>query len=418
MSGYSVDGSQPTVSAGVYAGTAYHEALDWLYVRTRAGGPRSPAPMRELLRLLDLKIPPRIAHVVGTNGKGTVAAMIAAGMSAAGFRSGRFTSPHVEDFRERIAVDAERISEARVAELTTWLRQAVPEPLPSFFELALAMALRHFDDEGVEFVALEAGVGARNDATIALGNTAVAVVTSIGPDHLDVLGGTLEEIAADKSAAIRPGVPAVTAEKGTVLQVIEAAAAAGGSPLYHPATHPGMFELPPGVTVGRGTRFVNQRLAAAALRVLGVEEQAVAAGVDAAPLPARGERFVVDGIPVVLDGAHDPSAAAALASEFEQPFVLLYSGFQRKQQLATLAPLAARASDVIITSLRGEPLLAAPGARGIADHGAALAAALATAAARGTQVVIAGSLYLAGDLRPLLRARASAAAGDDKAYTG
>ena len=229
------------------------DILDWLYAQTRAGAPRSPDTMARLLRELDLEVPQQVAHVVGTNGKGSVTAMIAAGMTAAGERTGRFLSPHVEDFSERIAVDGQALPESGLERLIAPLRALTPGV--SFFELTLVMALRYFREQGVTFLALEAGVGARNDATLALGNTAVTVVTSIALDHTDVLGNTLELIARDKAAAIRPGKPVISALSGGAFHEIDSA----GGVHVHPSTHPWLFELPAG-TAASGTRLANQRL--------------------------------------------------------------------------------------------------------------------------------------------------------------
>lgn len=371
------------------------EALDWLYAQTRAGAPRSPETMERLLRELDLKVPQQVAHVVGTNGKGSVAAMIAAGLTAAGERTGRFLSPHVEDFSERIAVDGQLLPAAELDRLINPLRALTPGV--SFFELTLVMALRYFREQGVTFLALEAGVGARNDATLALGNTAITVVTSIALDHTDVLGDTLRQIARDKAAAVRPGKPVISALSGDAFHEIDAA----GGVHVHPSTHKELFELPAG-TEASGTRLANQRLAAAALRRLGASEAAVAAGVSTSALPGRGERFTVQGTSVLLDGAHDPAAARALLADMQGPFVLIYSGLQRKQLLKTLEPLAVRARAVILTGVNGEEAPESPGARSIQDHQEALDEAIRLAG-DDASVLIAGSLYLAGEFRPLLR---------------
>lgn len=383
-----------TVAAG------YPAALSWLFSRTRQGADRSPARMAALMTELGLTPPLAVAHVVGTNGKGTVSAMIAAGMQAAGTRTGLFISPHVEEFRERISVAGRQISEAEVTAFVQRVQPGAGERDAAFFEYVLALALEHFAAERVGFVALEAGVGASNDATLAVGNTVLTVITSIALDHTQTLGDTVTLIAAEKAAAIVPGAPVVTAATGEVLDVIRARAHHTGSELIVPATHAGLFELPDGTAAG-GTRQLNQRLAAAALRRLGVSEAAVASGVTRPPLPARGERFWVRGTEVVLDGAHDPAAAAALTAGLPAGYVLVYGGLGRKQREATCAELAEDAAAVFSTAVAPEEPLRPEGATVIPDNRAALEAAL-EAAGPGGVVVIAGSLYLAGSMRPLL----------------
>ncbi len=374
--------------------SATEEFLSWLYARTRAGAARSLQPMRRLIEELQLQVPASVAHVAGTNGKGSVTSMIAAGVSHSGVVTGRFTSPHVETFNERIAVDGRLISDGELMELAPLLYGA-GEPVPSFFELVLALALLHFERRGVGFLALEAGVGALNDATSALGNTVVTVLTSMALDHQETLGEDLASIVRDKSAAIRPGRPVVTAETGVALQVIADVAAAAGSRLVHPDTDPELFALD---APDAGVRGINQRLAAAALRVLELPEDSVTAGVSSPPLPGRAEKYMVDGIPVLLDGAHDPAAARALAESQAESYTLIFASLARKQYGATLEALSARAAEVILTTVAGESV---PGAVSQEE-------ALDRAIRAGRPVVIAGSLYLAGEYRPLLRKSAEA----------
>jgi len=410
---------------------SYPEALAWLFGRTRAGGARGPDRAAALLAAWGLTAPPLVVHVVGTNGKGTVTTMIAAGLQAAGHRTGRFVSPHVEEFRERIAVDGAPVSRVAVrrfvAEAMRWSAAQAPAPerQPAFFEWSLALALRTFADAGATAAVLEAGVGGASDATRAVEPVRLVVLTNVDLDHLDTLGTTLQAIARDKAGAFRPGVPAVTGARGEALAVVADAAVRLGAPLFvDPAARPPgsaitpeeerRFALPVGLALDRaGTRADNARLAAAAMRLLGLDERAVAVGLRAPPLPARGERFRVRGRTVILDGAHDPAAAARLASELasdrDEPYVLLFGALRRKAGPAMLPLLAARAQHVVLTEAApGDGVPAAPTGAAAdavsveADPDAALAVALQRCP-EGGRVVIAGSLYLAGRLRPWLR---------------
>ncbi len=381
-----------------------------MFARTRGGAPRDPARMRRLLDALALTSPETVVHIVGTNGKGTVTAMVAAGLQATGLRTGRFLSPHVEEFRERVAVDGAAVTRDSVRRFVRRARRAQVEEPPAFFEWTLAFALDAWRRRGVAAAAVEAGVGGASDATRALDNVRVVVLTNVTLEHQAVLGPELADIARDKAGAARPGVPLVTGAVGEALAVVlEVARTVGapvyvdrdGSPLFEPAT-----ALPPGVPP---TRERNARLATAALRLLGAPPAALALAPLAPALPARGEAFMLRGRTVVLDGAHDPAAAALLAGSMTPGYVLLFGALARKQGAATLAALSARAAAVVLTeAVPGdgvpEPGPATPTTAVERDPAAALARALSLAPDDGV-VLAAGSLYLAGRLRPLLRAR-------------
>lgn len=390
-----------------YLQLAYQQSLDWLYRQTRGDAPRDPRRMCRLVEALGLTLPGRTVHVVGTNGKGTVTAMAAASGSAAGLRSGRFISPHVEDFRERIAVDGEPIGREEVVAFVERVRSLTLPFTPAFFELCLALALEHFERRGVAFAAIEAGVGALRDATSVITGVAAVAITPVALDHLETLGPSLADIARDKSAAIRPGVPAASAvQPQEVLEVLTGAARRRGSRLQVDRPDSELFELPSGVPVQSDpVRRRNQRLAAATIRLAGgVSEAALAAGLQTAPLPGRGERFRVGDVEVLLDGAHDPAAAAALAERAGRDYVLLFGSLRRKQGEVTLRALETAALSVFVTTAGGEPITVSRSATRtfLPEPGSALAAALAACPAGGL-LVVGGSLYLAGELRPVLR---------------
>jgi dihydrofolate synthase / folylpolyglutamate synthase len=380
----------------------YAEALDWLFKQTRAGKPRDPERMRKLMRALALEEPPQSFHVVGTTGKGTVSAMIDAACTAAGLKSGLFISPHVEDFRERIAIGGTQVSEAEVLD---FVRKLAPLGLEAaFFELAFALALERFARENVEVAAVEAGVGARRDATIVLDRVLCTVITNVGEDHLETLGPTLKDIARDKAGAIRPGVPVVTGAEGEALEVVREVAEARGSPLYIDAPDHPLFHVS---LEADAIRRGNARLAAAALRVsgLGMSEEAIQRGLNVPALPARRERFRLAGKTVILDGAHNSSAARALLATLAEPFVLVFGALARKSGEATLRELEPYALKTFITDVEGAATTLQGSERiYVPEPLPALEQALESAP-EGIPVVIAGSFYLAGRLRPLLRAR-------------
>ncbi len=325
----------------------YAHALEWLFAQTRGGAPRDAERMRRLMASLGLRSPPNVVHIVGTNGKGSVTAMLAAAYSAAGKKTGRFISPHVESFRERISVDGTWIAEAEVLEFV----QSLPEldPKPAFFELTLALALAHFARKGVEMAIVEAGVGAKNDATRTLDHVRALIITNIGRDHLDTLGPTLRDVAEDKADAIRPGVPTLTGATGEALELITGVAARRRSPLFFRTPQSPLFRLPEGLVPSTPTVTHNQQLAAATLRLQGVSEPAICQGLRAL-LPARAERFLLGDKEVLLDGGHNPDAARALLEHTRPPFVLLFGALPKKLGAETLAVLESYAERVILTN--------------------------------------------------------------------
>jgi dihydrofolate synthase / folylpolyglutamate synthase len=407
--------------SGPASTAAYREAVDWLTRQRRDGRPRDPAVAAALLRALGAPLPARVLHVVGTNGKGTVTHLLAAMAQAAGIRSGRFTSPHVEDLRERVAVAGTQVSAAEVVAFVQRAR-ALAVPGIGFFEWTLGLAVDAFARGGVELAVVEAGVGARHDATLALPGVIGSVLTNVDLDHVETLGPTILDVARDKAAVARPGVPLVTGARGEALALVLRLAAEIGAPTWAiDADHPlGRWPVaaplpdrswPP-------TRVEDARLALALGRLLGWPEDALIAGLASPPPPARFERFTiaVDGRPVevILDGAHDPAAAARLAAALPAGYDLVFGSLARKRDLDTLGPLRARAGRVWLTRAEeGEELPeAAPGGapvHRVAELDEALAAASAAAADRGSTVVIAGSLHLAGRARPWLRGRDVAA---------
>lgn len=172
-----------------------------------------------------------IIHVAGTNGKGSVSHMLASVLTAAGYRTGLYTSPHLRDFRERIRVDGEMIPESAVTGFTgRWMEEMKRTGL-SFFEATAAMAFDYFAVEGVDFAVIETGLGGRLDATNIV-KPLISVITNIGRDHTALLGTTLAEIAGEKAGIIKSGVPVVIGERhGETEGVFRDSALRNDSPL-------------------------------------------------------------------------------------------------------------------------------------------------------------------------------------------
>ena len=154
----------------------YETALEWLFARTRAGDVRSGI---RTLALLEERGYPQTAlktiHVIGTNGKGSTCAMLAAGLQASGLKVGRFTSPHLEDYRERIEVNGQRIPKEAILEFIEWAQIHTTDA--AFFDLTFVLALEYFCNQAVDLAVIEAGVGARHDATSSIENVQATIIT-------------------------------------------------------------------------------------------------------------------------------------------------------------------------------------------------------------------------------------------------
>ncbi|HXT48228.1 MAG TPA: Mur ligase family protein, partial [Gemmatimonadaceae bacterium] len=212
----------------------YAAALDYLFARVTGGWKMGLERTSALLALLgDPHLRLRSFHVAGTNGKGSVVATLDALLRARGLRVGRYTSPHLIDFRERIAVNGVPIREDAVVEFIERWTADVERLGATFFEATTAMAFDHFVREAVDVAIIEVGLGGRLDSTNVITPVA-AGVSSIGIDHVQYLGDTLEQIAREKAGIFKPGVPAIIGESDPELRLFLAALArdAGASPVH------------------------------------------------------------------------------------------------------------------------------------------------------------------------------------------
>lgn len=374
-----------------------------------------------------------ILHIAGTNGKGSVAAMAAAILRAAEYRVGLYTSPHLLDFRERIEIDGRPIPEEAMLHHLGRLMPLVDQIAPTFFEASTALALLAFAEAGARMAVLEVGMGGRWDATN-VGTPLVSVITRIDYDHEAYLGRTLPAIAAEKAAIIRGGlalsarqVPEVAAviasrclEAGVPLQVegrelsVEVVRSDLGGHRLH-LSGPGWAHRDLELSLLGTFQPANACLAVAAVHALGragfpVAEPAIRAGLAGVRWPGRFE--IVHKAPwLVLDGAHNPGGARALAASLRHYFpdarLTLILGMSADKDkagiLGALTPLAGRILLVPSTSPRATPpeelagLLPPLEAEVACLSGAdrALETALADP---GVEVVcVAGSLFLVGD---------------------
>ena len=197
----------------------YAATLDYLFTRLpmyqRTGAAAMKKDLTNIRLLLDELGNPqrqfRCLHVGGTNGKGTVSHLLTAALQAHGFRTGLYTSPHYKDFRERTKIDGQFIPEENVVTFVERIQPAIERISPSFFETTVAMAFVYFAEAQVEWAVVEVGLGGRLDSTNII-DPELSVITNIGYDHMQLLGDTLPEIAAEKAGIIKAGRPVVIGE--------------------------------------------------------------------------------------------------------------------------------------------------------------------------------------------------------------
>ena len=319
----------------------------------------------------------RTLHIAGTNGKGSTAAMAAAVLQAAGYRVGLYTSPHLVEFRERIRVNGEMITESRVAQLTEQLQALCqPDLSPTFFEYTTAMAFQHFADSGVDVAVLEVGLGGRFDATNVVTPIACAV-TTISLDHQEYLGDTGSSIAFEKAGIIKPGVPVVLGRlEDDAWRTIEQVAMERQAPVFRlkedfctVGEEPRQFSYHGlGMQYDALTCALEGRhqldnaacalalLEAAAPQGITVTAEAVREGLRTVKWAGRLE--VVDRRPtILLDGAHNPAAAMALAdyltrfdrSHLSRPVVLVLGMMRDKDHRGFVEPLRGLVDAVVVT---------------------------------------------------------------------
>ncbi len=365
-------------------------------------------------------------HVAGTNGKGSVAALIESAARAAGWRTGLYTSPHLQRLSERIRVAGAEIDLAALAAAAGRVRAAaerllaqgrLPNP-PAFFEVLTAVGFTAFAAAGVELAVVEVGMGGRLDATNVLAPR-LAVITPIGLDHEAFLGSTLAAIAGEKAGIVKPGQRALVSapQVEAARAVLRARARATGVEFLEIAA-PDAAAAPPTPLRGRHQRE-NAALAARVCALLGecgfpVPPAAVARGFAAVDWPGRLET-VCASPEIILDGAHNPLAARALAAFLDEyrsarpAPVLIYASMRDKAVAEIGEILFPRAAAVVFTAPRQPRALApealaracgglAPHAETAPDYPAALAAALRLAPAA-APIVVCGSLYLVGEAR-------------------
>lgn len=371
----------------------------------------------------------RSLHVAGTNGKGSVVATLSAVLRASGYRTGMYTSPHLVDFRERILVDGEPISEERVVRFADEMLSECDRIGATFFEATTALAFADFAERDVDIAVVETGLGGRLDSTNVL-LPEVAAVTSVALDHTDLLGTTLPDIASEKAGIFKRGVPAVIgeADQAIAAELVARALRAGAAgvsdvrrewKLDNVAVHADGTSFDIGHRAIRGrfrTALIGEHQAVNAVMALAIlaaggllpDAATVAGGLASVRLAGRFQRHG----PFIFDVAHNRSAAAMLAATIERtrparPILGLVGILADKDWPAVLAELAPVLDRVICTvppsapvERRWDPAAAAAAARDLAVQAEAIPdfdAALELAASADGTVVVTGSFHTVGD---------------------
>ena len=428
----------------------YQQALDYINGYTdyeKIGMPHDPAfyDLRRVDELLTTLGDPQkkagSVHITGTNGKGSVAVMVSYALTAAGYPTGLYTSPHLHSWRERIRVDGEMISEGGLAELVTELKPHVEEVNKratygelTTFEFLTSLAFAYFGKKNVKFQVLEVGMGGKFDATSVI-TPLVAVITTIGLDHTDVLGDTVAQIAAEKCGIIKPGITVVVPpQPSEAAEVIEKTCAERGAELievgkdikwrglssdldgqrFEVDGRKGNYQL--SIPILGEHQLVNAATAVAALEVLiekgfEIPAEKIAQGFAKVEWPGRFQ-VLRRHPPLVVDGAHNIDAARSLKKALKQYFdfekaILVMGASDDKNIRGVVNELTPLFDRVIVTRSRHPRAMAPdPLVAEFARHGkkalvaddvpAALSRALALAGEKDL-VCLAGSLFIVGE---------------------
>jgi dihydrofolate synthase/folylpolyglutamate synthase len=430
--------------------TAYNQALDYLYsyidysLKKSSELAKAHFELDRMRALMELLGKPQnsypIIHVAGTKGKGSTCALAASALRAAGYRTGLYTSPHLQDYAERIQVDGQPIPHERLVELVEQIKPAVAKvPKLTTFEITTAIAFLYFSQKKVNAAVIEVGLGGRLDATNIV-TPRVAVITSLSFDHMAVLGNTLALIAGEKAGIIKPGIPVVASpQPDEALAVLQQVSADRDAPLTlvgRDVTFQAIEHSLDGQTleiVNRQSSIVNPKSVILRIPLLGMHQvvnaataytalqesglrlslQAIRRGFGEVEWPCRFE-LVRREPPVVLDSAHNADSARHLRQTLDEifpgrPVVWVFSILEDKDAVGMLAELKPRLTQVIATQtdhprvLEAEKLVSLVQSAGIPVELVRLPSAALTRAmelaGEGGVTLIAGSVAFAGEMR-------------------
>ena len=421
----------------------YEEIVTAIMGRRRFGKACGRQVAEELLARLNCpERGMRVIHIAGTNGKGSTAAFVSSILQAAGFCVGQFTSPHLVDFTERIQVNGRQISREDAARLGQRLLDLPMELECTMFDLCLGMALLYFRERRCDFVVLETGLGGRLDSTSGLSQVPlVSVVTNIGLDHVQILGDTLEEIAAEKAGIFKPGTEAVfgkmaaAARRVLIKRCEELGIPWRDAGELEERIRSGEEAVEPRLGLFGAYQRQNAATAAAVFDVIAErcpkllgemsEEKRrniLLEGLERTVWPGRMEILSEDPF-LLVDGAHNPQGVAALAESLRQAYpgeqFLFVAGILADKDyegmLEIMIPLARRFYTVTVESsrsLQGQAVAEYLRGKGqdavyMEDLSACLRTVLSEGKQTGKRIVAFGSLYFIGSLEALWRAGAS-----------
>ncbi|MBR2721244.1 MAG: bifunctional folylpolyglutamate synthase/dihydrofolate synthase [Clostridia bacterium] len=418
----------------------YSETIDYIHAR---GGAKCKPDLSRMRRLLARLGNPQDAlhciHVAGTNGKGSVCAMLDCVLRCAGYRVGLFTSPYIRHFEERVRVDGQSIDRETLAELGTLTKRAIEECGEEFseFEVITAIGFLYFARQKVDYVVLEVGLGGRLDPTNVIVCPVLSVITGIDFDHTAVLGNTIQSIATEKAGIIKQGRPCVFGgSDGIACRTVEGIAAAKGAPFYavdHALLCVSRMDLDGTVLSFGGYTDLRISLlgtyqkenAATVLTALSVLEQegirigedAVRNGLATVAWPSRFELMRKDPV-VICDGGHNPqgvgAAVASVREYFPDQRVNVLTGVMvdksYREMIERLMPVTHRAYTVTPQNPRALP--AKEYAAQLLSHGVdavafdsikeGLQAAIDASRKEKRPLLCLGSLYLYGSIAELL----------------
>ncbi|MBU0762985.1 MAG: bifunctional folylpolyglutamate synthase/dihydrofolate synthase [Candidatus Altiarchaeota archaeon] len=402
----------------------YQESLDYLKILEKLGIKFRLENTRELISALGFDYDGLVVHVAGTNGKGSCAATLASIISCFGKKVGLYTSPELVDFRERIKVDGVMISPEKFSEITSNLKPLIDsmQDKPTFFEATTALALKHFADEGVDAMVLEAGMGGRLDSTNAIPGD-MSIITNVSLDHMGYLGSTASEIAFEKSGIITPGTCLVTSAKEPGLSVLHRESIKKKSEIMRLGKEfrisnvvPTLLETSFTVETAADTYILKSPLigdfqaeniacAVVAAEKIGIAKDKIVEGVSRTVWQGRMQT-VSEKPHIIVDCAHNPEGFKRtldfIRHRGKYRKLILVVGFSKDKDYSSMLSHISLSDTIIATRYQGERSLSPDKilehVNGLAYHDLQSALTYATSTASDKDIILVnGSIYLAGE---------------------
>ena len=333
--------------------------LDFLYSLQKFGMKIGLRNIRRLLRSVgNPHTSLKTIHIAGTNGKGSTSSMTAAILTAAGYKVGLYTSPHLVKFNERIRINGKMISDKKIVYYTNLLKKEIENSKATFFESTTAIAFKYFVDQKVDFAVIETGLGGRLDSTNVI-RPIVSVITSIGKDHTEVLGKTYSSIATEKAGIIKSSVPVVIGDiKGIALRVIMQCARKNKAPILYSSKI--VLSKRYSIQLKGKHQVGNAKAAVAAITIVSqkylVGDKAIQEGLQhTTQLTGLRGRFeqIYSLPPILLDVAHNPDGMKVLSAEVKKlgykKIVVIFAAMKDKDYRASLQQLKKLNPLIIVT---------------------------------------------------------------------